>query len=58
MRIYEVNFGHRKYGKRWSQESVSVKGYALDAIRRAVKMQNGTGKQLYVESVHLIAEGR
>jgi diacylglycerol kinase len=56
MRMYEVNFAHRTHGKQWSRRIVAVKGYALSAIRKALKQENDLRTRLYVESVHLIAE--
>lgn len=56
MRMYEVNFAHKSYGSRFSSEKVVVNGFALAAIKKALSLQNGTRKQLLVESVHLLDE--
>ena len=58
MRIYEVNFTHTKYGANFSRETVCVRGYATDAIRKALSLQNERAKHLRIASVHLLAEGK
>ena len=57
MRIYDVNFGHVRYGENWSRERVSTRGYAPEAIAKAMKrpeVRKFNGR-LRVVSVELVA---
>ena len=55
MRIYEVHFAHKKHGANWSRRKVAVRGFVLDAIRKALKRENGQARNLRVEEVRLLA---
>ena len=57
MRIYEVEFHHCRYGRKWSSEHVAVRGFAKEAIRKALSLQHGQARYLRVEQVTLVAEG-
>ena len=58
MRIYEVEFDHIQYGRRWSSETVAVRGFVQMAIKKALSLQNGQAKSLRVVQVTLVAEGK
>ena len=58
MRIYEVEFYHCRYGRNWSSEKVAVRGFAKEAIRKALSIQNGQARYLRIAQVKLIAEGK
>jgi hypothetical protein len=57
MNIYEVSFGHKRWGSNWSVENIAVKGFVLAAISKAMRLKKNS-KQLYITSVELLAEGK
>jgi len=55
MRIYQVGFAHVRYGLNWSSRKVAVRGFAQEAIKKALKQENGQAKLLRIEEVKLLA---
>ena len=55
MRIYEVEFHHTRYGARWSASRVAVRGFAKEAMKKALRLQNGQARHMRVSEVRLIA---
>ncbi|MBI2449648.1 hypothetical protein HYV49_05120 [Candidatus Pacearchaeota archaeon] len=59
-RMYRVNFADKKYGAGWANKTVSVNGWAMEAIQKARKLLNKDLPQLksiVIESVELLGEG-
>lgn len=54
MRMYKVTFAHTEYGSNWAARTVVVRGYAPDAIAKALKNEGADSKDLRVEEVILI----
>lgn len=54
IRLYEVSFSHKYYGKNWSASCVAVRGFALAAIKKALSWEGSDRRNLRVEEVRLI----